>query len=159
MIDIRRVSADDWQVVRDLRLTALRSAPEAYGSTYEREVEFDEATWRARTRTSAQFLALDGDRAVGLVAGFHDPDDCGPDDRLLVSMWVSPEARGTGAAPALIAAVAEWARTDGATALLLDVALDNERARRAYLRAGFVPTGHTREFRPGLVEEQLRLAL
>lgn len=161
MIEIRRVTADDWQVLRDVRLTALRSAPEAYGSTHEREAAFDEQAWRARTRTAAQFLALDPDRprggALGLVGGLHDAEDCGPDERLLVSMWVAPEARGTGVADALVDAVVRWARADGASALLLDVALGNPRARGAYLRCGFVATGEVREYRPGLVEERMRL--
>lgn len=159
MTEIRRAGPDDWRQVREVRLTALRGAPEAYGSTYEREIAFDEATWRSRTRSSAQFLAVRDGVGVGLVAGFHDPEDCGPDERLLVSMWVAPEARGSGTADALVGAVVAWARAEGAAALLLDVALGNDRARGAYLRAGFVATGDVREYRPGLLEERMRLTL
>ena len=55
-------------------------------------------------------------------------------------MWVAPEARGSGLARALIDGVVAWAAAQGRTTFLM-VRADNERARRAYERAGFVDTG------------------
>ena len=51
-------------------------------------------------------------------------------------LFVSPDARGSGAADALIAACAERAREHGATSLDWQTARDNERARKVYDRVG-----------------------
>jgi GNAT superfamily N-acetyltransferase len=52
----------------------------------------------------------------------------------LDDLFVDPAARGTGAAPALLAAAAEAARVRGATLLRWITADDNYRARTAYDR-------------------------
>jgi ribosomal protein S18 acetylase RimI-like enzyme len=51
-------------------------------------------------------------------------------------LFVSPEARGTGAAEALIAACAAACREHGATSLEWSTAKDNQRAQAVYDRVG-----------------------
>jgi GNAT superfamily N-acetyltransferase len=51
-------------------------------------------------------------------------------------LFVTPAARGTGAADALIAACREQAREHGATSLGWQTAKDNHRAQKVYERAG-----------------------
>lgn len=161
VIDVRRVAPDQWQQLRDIRLAALRDAPDAFASTYEREAAFDEATWRSRTQSSAQFFAIDGEQIVGIAAGYHDPVDCAPDERSVVSMWVAPSHRGQGIVALLVDAIADWARHDGAAALRLDIATGNDSARQAYLRAGFVVTGSAKPMPrdPSIIEQTMTLAL
>jgi hypothetical protein len=48
MVLVRETVMDDWQALRDIRLEALRDAPTAFGSVYEREVLRAEAHWRDR---------------------------------------------------------------------------------------------------------------
>jgi GNAT superfamily N-acetyltransferase len=137
---IRRLGPADWAVLRDVRLTSLADAPEAFGSTYARECEFDEATWRDRVTHSAWFLASEGERAIGIVAGYYDAGSP-PTQCHLVAMWVAREVRGTGVAGRLVETVVDWATRDGATEVTLGVADGNERARSLYLKCGFVRTG------------------
>ena len=59
----------------------------------------------------------------------------------LVSMWVRPQARGTGVADRLAAAVLARAKAAGAAQVTLWAAISNDRARAFYQRMGFVPTG------------------
>ena len=59
----------------------------------------------------------------------------------LISMWVSPAGRGRGIGDRLVRAVAQWARQQGAAALRLAVAEDNEKAAALYRRNGFASTG------------------
>jgi predicted GNAT family acetyltransferase len=134
------IHPEQWRELREIRLAALRDAPSAFGSTFAREIGFDERVWRERARRST-FFGVDDGVPVAMASGIFDDEDCAPDQRLLVGMWVSPGYRGRGLAAALIGAVADWARADGAGALLLDVALANPAAVRIYARAGFVPTG------------------
>lgn len=123
----------------------MQDAPNAFASTYQREVAFDEAEWRSRAASGACFLAYVDADVVGLAAGYHDAN-AAPHERELVSMWVDPRRRGAGVAAPLVEAVAQWARHDGATHLSLWVVDDNERARRLYERLGFMRTGATMPF-------------
>jgi len=55
----------------------------------------------------------------------------------LFGMATLPESRGTGAATAVLTALAHWARSHGADHMYLQVEQDNLAARRLYERAGF----------------------
>lgn len=136
-----RASVANWATVRDVRLRALRDAPNAFGATYEREAEFTEADWTRRlTGEGVTFLAKHprfGPEAIGICGGY--PRDA--DVVELVSMWVDPRARGLGVAEPLVKAVVEWASSHGATHLHLWVTEGNQVASRLYERCGFVLTG------------------
>jgi GNAT superfamily N-acetyltransferase len=151
---------NDWTQVRDVRLAALQDSPAAFASTYEREIAFDEATWRGRVRTAAWFLAYDGPLAIGLVAGIRE-EDAPEGERHVVSFWVAPGYRGRGIAGALLTSVVDWARQDGAQRVTLWVVDGNERAARLYQRHGFVLTGE-RQPVPGsasAIESKLEIHL
>jgi GNAT superfamily N-acetyltransferase len=157
---VRRVSEEAWEQVRDIRLTALQDSPSAFTSTYEREVVFDEATWRSRINTAAWFLVDDGARAIGVAAGIHE-DDAPAQERHVVSFWVAPEFRKRGVAGPLLSSVVDWARQDGARLVTLWVVDGNEPAAKLYRRHGFLPTGE-RQLVPGsasVFEEKLELRL
>jgi RimJ/RimL family protein N-acetyltransferase len=142
---IRRLGAEQWATLREVRLRALADSPEAFGSTYAREADFDEAKWRERLATGAWFVAgdpdtdSDTDAVVGVAAGFPAPEE--PPRRHLLAMWVAPHARGSATATDLVGAVLEWARADGALEVTLGVFLGNERALALYAKCGFVRTG------------------
>jgi GNAT superfamily N-acetyltransferase len=140
MVDIRRVSPADWPTLRRVRLAALDEAPYAFGSTYEREVTFDENDWLGRLKRAAYFVAFDLDEPVGLVGGFSPTSR--PTAREVVSMWVEPSRRGGKLADRLLTTVMDWARDDGAGEVSLWIADDNEAARRFFIRYGFARTGH-----------------
>jgi GNAT superfamily N-acetyltransferase len=141
---VRRAVSDEWWLVREVRLESLQDAPEAFGSTYQRDASFGEGRWRDRVIDSAWFLAESepgpdtAPESLGLVAGIRPESP--PEERHLVAMWVAPSARGSGVAVDLVQAVVEWSRADGASRLTLGVAEGNERARAFYLKCGFLPT-------------------
>jgi N-acetylglutamate synthase len=55
----------------------------------------------------------------------------------IFNMATRPEARGKGAAGAVIAALADWAAVNDTPQLYLQVEHENEAALRLYARAGF----------------------
>jgi ribosomal protein S18 acetylase RimI-like enzyme len=136
-IELRRVTADDWQRWRAVRLAALAEAPAAFGSTLEDWTDAPEHRWRTRLSIpgALDLVVVADDVAVALASGVPDPDD--PARVELISMWVDPAVRGQGVARMLIEAIARWAAASGATTLELAVMPDNAVARRAYERAGF----------------------
>jgi len=139
MVEIREVGAGGWQDLRDIRLAALRDAPRAFASTYEREAAFAEAEWRRRIGPGGNFLAYTvelGPHPAGMACGFES----GPGTVELVAMWVRPQARGRGIGQALVGAVIGWAGARGAVRVHLWVTENNDNARLLYERCGFRPT-------------------
>jgi GNAT superfamily N-acetyltransferase len=155
---VRRAAIGDEPLLRALRLQALSAEPEAFGSTYEREVARTTADWQRWLSPGVTFLLDASDGAKGIVAGMHDAAD--PTVVRLMAMWVHPAVRGTGAADSLVAAVFDWAAAEGANVVRLEVVRGNDRARRFYERHGFRPTGHEaiRE-RDGAIEIRMERVL
>ena len=140
MVLVREITADDWKLMRDVRLAALAEAPSAFGSTYAREADFTEERWRGRiSERSVTFFAHEerADAALAGLVGVYVEDG----DAELVSMWVRPSARGLGVGAALVEAAAAWAKTRDFGALFLWVTESNAPAVRLYERLGFTPTG------------------
>ncbi|MFI9509631.1 GNAT family N-acetyltransferase [Nocardia sp. NPDC052566] len=137
MITVRRIDGDEWKLGRELRLATLTDSPEAFKSKAEVAATWSSDQWREWIGDRAYFVAeLDG-TAVGAAAGSID-DDGAP---VLVSVWVAPTARGTGASAAVVRAVVAWARAERHAALRLWVMDGNARAESLYLRLGFRRTG------------------
>jgi RimJ/RimL family protein N-acetyltransferase len=161
---IRRVSADDGALLRDVRLRALQDAPEAFASTYAAEVTRPEDEWASRAASGAtgpdRFtgLALAGDRCVGLIGGFRNDDDGHHADIDVVSMWVAPSYRGSGIADELVEAVLEWARDEARAQVVgLWVTRGNDRAQRFYERLGFVETGDVQPLPSDPCKDEVRM--
>lgn len=87
------------------------------------------------------FLAFDaGGVPVGLMdARVRNYAEGSPDLRAayVEDLWVEPEARHSGVARALLAAVEEWARAKGLRWLGSDTSPDNEASRGWHAAAGF----------------------
>ena len=137
---VRRLSPDEWQIARAVRIAALTDAPSAFGSSLEREVSLSEDDWRARLGGSAWFVASRGDGAVALACGVPGDD---VQQRDVTGMWVSPPDRGSGLAGELVRRVVEWARADGARRVRLSVVMENTRAISLYEKTGFTRTART----------------
>ena len=155
---VRRLTPDEWQVARAVRVAALTDAPSAFGSTVDREMSLSDDGWRARLSGSAWFVACRGDRVTGLACGVSSD---GRDQRGLTGMWVSPPERGDGLAVDLVSRVLAWARADGALWVQLWVVQENTRAISLYEKTGFTRTGRTQPLPrdPRLLEVEMVVAL
>ena len=102
-MEIRRIRADEWRELRDLRLRALQDAPDAFGSTYEEESGDTESQWMewasgaADGGSSFGVIAVDEEACwIGMAIGAPHSDH--PGEAGLFAMWVDPAARGSGVA-------------------------------------------------------------
>jgi len=143
MLELRTLVSDDWPIWRELRQAALAEAPYAFGSTLAQwqGAGDREDRWRARLEIPGAHnvvAVLDG-RPAGMASGV--PVEHAEDSVELISMWVSPSARGRGVGDFLIREVARWASERGAKSMRLSVMPDNERAAALYERHGFTDTG------------------
>lgn len=159
-VQIREVLEDDWQMVRDVRLRALREDPDAFGSSLAREEMFAENHWRMRLRSATTWVVDDDGTARGLVAMIQEPGSP-TSDRHIVQLWVAPEARRQGKAWALLDAVWSAAKSQGAETVSLWVADGNHAAGDLFVRAGFERTTerHARSRDESQTEERLVLRI
>ncbi len=140
------MTEDDWELVRDVRLRAVRENPEIFGASLARENRFVESHWRMRLRTSPTWVAVDDSgTGRGMVQMLQEPGS--PiDDRHLISLWVAPETRRHGVGWALLDTVRTAAAADGASTVSLWVVDNNHAAGDLYVRAGFARTGERQAF-------------
>jgi GNAT superfamily N-acetyltransferase len=155
---VRRARPGDGPVLKALRRRALTGDPLAFGSTWEQESKFTAAKWRVRVAHGGGFFLEGPDGPSGLAWGLPDVDH--PGDALLVSMWVAPPLRGSGAADALVEAVLAWAKAEGIPRIRLDVGTRNRSAIRLYERHDFRCTGLVRPGdHSGVVEQEMERTL
>jgi GNAT superfamily N-acetyltransferase len=139
----RALFPTDLALYKRLRLTALQTDPDAFGSNYAREVEFDDPTWLSRMsgfegRIGVIFVDDVDGHATGIVGiGFSGR----PDDTQLWGMWVAPGSRRTGAAQRLVEAAIQWSREQHARTITLWVVRSNDVAVALYKRNQFAATG------------------
>ena len=135
MVVLRVLGPDDWADWRELRLSALSGAPEAFGARladWQGEGDTEER-WRARLSGGTHdLLAFVDGKPAGMVSGLRHGHGVE-----LISLWVEPFARGRGVGDALVAAVLEWA--NGPVRLVVKAA--NHAAVALYRRHGFTDTG------------------
>lgn len=153
VLSLQLIGPDDWEAWRQVRLQALAEAPDAFSSSLSEWEQADEARWRARlTEVPYNVLARRQLLVVGMVSALPPTDG----EASLVSMWVTPQARGQGVGDALVARILEWAAGLGALRVGLDVRVANDHAQRLYARHGFSVVGSARLARDGVPEFRMQ---
>jgi len=145
-ITVLALGEEDWRQFRNIRLMALRDAPDAFVATADQEVALDEQAWRDRMRRARRLVAeLDG-TPMGVVSlGQGDPEHSCTGE--LFGLWVAPEGRGIHVAWKLVEAGAAQARADGHKNLGFWVGTNNGPAVAFASSFGFRPTGTRRPMR------------
>jgi ribosomal protein S18 acetylase RimI-like enzyme len=149
--EVRRVRADEWKQLREIRLEALKDTPIGFSERWEKarakpdEVWIERAERGAGSAGTAIFVAVgEDDQFIGTAGVFTKSDD--PDNKLMViyGVYVTPAYRGSrrGVASLLFDSAIRWAReVAGGSVITLGVHEHNDRARAFYQRYGFVDTG------------------
>jgi ribosomal protein S18 acetylase RimI-like enzyme len=133
MIELEVVTPEEWMRWRDMRLSALSEAPEAFCSALSDWNDEKEQSWRDRlVDVSVNFIALLDGRDAGMVSAMALDQEVE-----LISMWVAPFARGEGVGDQLVSAVIKWSESQQAPRLILRVLTGNHRAAALYTRHGF----------------------
>src|SRR4029453_16049886 len=163
---VGRLRAEDWCLLRKVRLEMLADTPMAYVESLEAARRQTDAQWQERTAamagdSSVRLVAdggVEGSRFCGLmrVVLKHPQDPRKPLQAMLISVYVAPEHRGLGLADELLHQACEAARMDlGAKLLELGVQEDNSRALAFYRRHGFNTTGDSRPYPQDTSKQEL----
>jgi ribosomal protein S18 acetylase RimI-like enzyme len=139
---VRRIRSEEWRALRDLRLSALAGAPQAFGTTLATARQRTDADWQDTARRGegtdawVTFVAEQDGALVGMASGIRENAVYE-----LIQMWVEPRARRNGVGTDLAEAVVGWARECGAEFVRLAVNADEPGAVALYRSLGFEDTG------------------
>ena len=141
-MNIRILNESDAQVYQELRLRALKINPEAFGSTYEREVKFTLETVVERLRSTEDKFVLgafgDRDVLVGMVTFMRESSSKIAHKGNVYGMFVTPEMRGQGVGKSLLLELIKQAKTCiGLEQINLIVVSNNDQAKNLYKSIGF----------------------
>jgi len=148
---IRKLRLADWQGYRTTRLRSLAESPNAFGSTYDREVALTDAQWQARLDPEQDTVgmplgAFAGLQLVGLAWGRIDDDG---NTAQVYQMWVDPAMRGRGVGRSLLLGLIRWCASEQVAQIQLGVTEGETPARMLYESLGFRPFGSLEPLREG----------
>lgn len=145
-MEIRIIEESDAQLYQQLRLLAMKVNPEAFGSTYEREVAFSLETVKERLKPTATKFTLGAfveEKLVGIVTFIRETSMKMAHKGYIFGMFVLPEMRGKKVGQSLLLALIQKAKaTDGLEQIHLTVVSDNEPAKNLYKSLGFEVYGN-----------------
>jgi GNAT superfamily N-acetyltransferase len=145
---IRTLEPHEVNLHRELRLRALRDAPDSFGVTFADAEAQPSSYWETLTRSVTEpghhvmFLASEGEVVCGSTYGLLDQEKS--DGGRVGGMWVDPARRRQGIGRALLQAVIAWARQRGLNRLGLWAPVHIPAAIVLYRQAGFHETGRRR---------------
>jgi GNAT superfamily N-acetyltransferase len=148
-VHLRKLASDEVDLHRDLRLRALRDAPDSFGETFADAVAQPISYWEALTRSVTEpscqvmFLAYQGEDVLGSAYGLLDRERT--DMGRVGGMWVEPASRRRGVGRGLLQELFSWARERKLKRLGLWAPTHNPAAIALYSRAGFRDTGERRQ--------------
>ncbi len=144
-IKVRLLVKNEWQLYRDVRLAALRDAPEAFVARFEDEASYDDDFWRERMSRATRIVAERGNELVGVVClGLHNED---PQTGAVFGLWTAPTVRGKHVAGDLVSAARQKAAEDDRRLLYFWVVSDNASAVGFAGSFGFRPSSERRSVR------------
>lgn len=144
---IRLLDEGDARVLRDLRLAALREAPDSFLSTYEVEAAEPEYATAKRLRDIAGAVdsgvlgAFEEGELVGMLGLVRESRRKVAHRAFLWGMFVARHARSRGTGRRLIEAAIARLRAAKVEQVHLEVATTAESARRLYRKMGFAVVG------------------
>jgi RimJ/RimL family protein N-acetyltransferase len=144
MLSFRQLRAPDAVAYRTLRLEGLRLSPRAFRSTLAEESALTLAAYAERLSRAENVTigAFADDALVGIGTLLREARTNTRHKGDVVGVYVTPAARGAGAARGIVDRLIAHARNVGLRSVILTVATENTPAQRLYERVGFVTYGH-----------------
>lgn len=137
---VRRLSVSDVKDYVAIRLSALKAAPEAFGSVHAEEASKPLAQHEERLASSLVMGAYDGARIIGMIGFGREVGPKIAHKGFLWGFYVEPSHRNHGFGRALVSAALNAVR-GSVEQVTLSVVEDNAAAIALYDRAGFVRYG------------------
>jgi RimJ/RimL family protein N-acetyltransferase len=156
-IYIRGFREDEWSLLREMRLRALKEHQSVYTRRYEDESLVTDGEWKERTaqKDGKIFGLFEGWKLIGLTGVFKYIRDEDGRSALLGMSYIDSAYRGRGLSRLLYEARLDWARAAGFERAVVAHKEGNEASRRANAALGFKATHtETTTFGDGSVAKQ-----
>ena len=95
-IQVRRLTAEDAGLYREIRLEGLRLSPDAFGNTFEVESARPVELFAERIRDSETLGAFEGSEILGIAGLLVHKGPKESHKGMLIGMYVRPQARNRG---------------------------------------------------------------
>jgi RimJ/RimL family protein N-acetyltransferase len=147
-MEVRLITPSDAESYWELRLEALKTNPEAFGSSYEEALQrknpVQQIVNTIETDGFYSFGAFSGsNKLIGIVALVQESGIKMKHRANIIQMYVTKESRGTGAGKALLTAAINQAKSIADIEKInLAVVTTNETAKNLYSSLGFKTFGH-----------------
>ncbi len=150
-VEVTLLTPDQWERLREIRLSALKLNPEAFGAKYEDELLLSEQQWRDRFVKEDYLVASINGKDAGtlyieVLNGDHGAT-C-----WIGGCWTDPIYRGNGVMRALFNYIDDHALEKDWVRQGLGVWVDNLVGKRNYINEGFV-SGFTKTNNPSYFRE------
>lgn len=157
---LRRLLPSQWEDYKSIRLEALKTNPEMFGSNYAKEAAYSQNDWLffLENNSRAMFALYHEKSLVGLSGVTLDKDDA--TTAVLFASFIKLLHRGNGLSKLFYQARIAWAREKECRLVIVSHRASNVRSKAANQGFGFKYT-HAKavEWPDGLREEELMYCL
>ncbi|MEH7247342.1 GNAT family N-acetyltransferase [Neobacillus niacini] len=141
-MEIRLLTPSDAKSYWELRLEALKQAPEAFLTSYEdaikREDPISQVARNFTEEVNYTFGAFEGDELIGVVTLLQEKADKIQHRANIYAMYVTPRKQGLGVGKALLTEAINKAKSiESIEKINLSVVATNEAAKKLYTSLGF----------------------
>jgi len=139
---IRQLIVSDAEKYWEIRLEALKQAPEAFLTSYEdavkRENPIAQVVSNFTTEGNYTFGAFEGDDLIGVVTLLREKAEKIQHRANIFAMYVTPKKQGAGVGEALLTEAINKAKSiEAIEKINLSVVASNEPAKKLYSKLGF----------------------
>lgn len=141
-VEIVKLRVGEWPLYKQIRVEAVTDSPQAFGSNRDQQLAHPDSFWQQRLeeaeRGEQQWLlfARSGKDLVGMIGAYGEEET--PQEATVISVYVTPSARGKGISTLLMRAILDELKKAGIHKVWIGVNIQQKAALHLYQKTGFV---------------------